>query len=414
MGRIRVKDLGKRYRIYRRARDQLVEWFSRDGRVLHRAEWALRGVNFDVREGEAVGIIGMNGAGKSTLLRILAGTTQPTEGRYEITGRVASLLELGLGIHPEFDGWQNAALSCRLLGTPEEEIERLLPWVQEFSELGDHMDQPVRTYSTGMQVRLAFSAATATRPDVLMVDEALSVGDAYFQHKSMSRIRAFQKEGTTLLFVTHDPGAVKSLCDRAILLEGGTLVRDGLPDEVFDYYNARIAQREKGGLIDQQADGDGRMVTRSGSKEAEILSVRVEDEHGQPAKLFRVGAPLIVRCRLRINRDMEGPTVGFLLRDRLGADVFGSNTFFLQGKQAPAAPGEIREVEFRTALSLGPGTYSVSCALHHAHEHLGSNYEWWDRAALVEVVPGPEPRFAGVAALEVEATWREVDTADSP
>ena len=414
MGRIVARGLGKKFRVYRRARDQLLEWMSGGQRTLHRAEWALRDVDFEVREGESVGIIGMNGAGKSTLLRILSGTTLPSEGSFEIEGRVAALLELGLGIHPEFDGWQNAALACRLLGVDESEIPRILPWVQEFSELGEHMDQPVRTYSTGMQVRLAFSAATAVRPDVLMVDEALSVGDAYFQHKSMSRIRAFREEGTTLLFVTHDPGAVKSLCDRALLLEGGRLVLDDKPDTVFDYYNARIAQKEHDAEIQQKKDAEERSVTRSGSREAEIVSVVVEDESGKAARLFRVGAPAVVRCRFKLNGEMACPTVGFVLRDRLGADVFGSNTFHLGAEAVPGAKGETFEAEFRTSLHLGTGTYSLSVALHRDHAHVDSNYDWWDRAAVIEVVPGEGPPFTGVAALPIEARVGRGGEGDDP
>lgn len=406
MGRIVAKGLGKKFRVYKRARDQLVEWLSGGDTVLHRADWALRDVDFEVNEGESVGIIGMNGAGKSTLLRILSGTTLPSEGTFDVQGRVAALLELGLGIHPEFDGWQNAGLACRLLGVEEEEIARILPWVQEFSELGAHMDQPVRTYSTGMQVRLAFSAATAVRPDVLMVDEALSVGDAYFQHKSMSRIRQFREEGTTLLFVTHDPGAVKSLCDRALLLEEGHVVLDDAPDAVFDYYNARIAQREKDASIEQHRDAEGRSSTRSGSREAEIVSVVVEDENGEPARMFRVGAPATLRCRLKLNRSMACPTIGFVLRDRLGADVFGSNTFHLGAEGQTGGEGDTFEAEFRTNLNLGPGTYSVSLALHRDHAHVDSNYDWWDRAALLEVVPGDGPPFTGMVALPIRSSLR--------
>ena len=406
MARIVAKGLGKKFRVYRRSRDQLLEWVLPGGGPRHREEWALRGIDFDVREGESVGVIGMNGAGKSTLLRILSGTTQPSEGSFEVEGRVAALLELGLGIHPEFDGWQNAALACRLLGVDESDIPRILPWVQEFSELGDHMSQPVRTYSTGMQVRLAFSAATAVRPDVLMVDEALSVGDAYFQHKSMSRIRAFREEGTTLLFVTHDAAAVKALCDRALLLEEGRLVRDGAPDAVFDFYNARIAQKESDAAIEQTEDGAGRAITRSGNREAEILSTEVTDLEGNAVGLFRVGDSARIVCRFRLNEAMACPTVGFVLRDRLGSDIFGSNTFHLPVEASEGEAGDEFEAEFRTVLHLGPGTYSLSVALHRDHAHVDANYDWLDRAALVEIVAGEGPSFTGVASLPLEGAVR--------
>lgn len=402
MPRIVARALGKKYRIYRHPLARLAEWASADRLVLHESSWALRGVSFEVGEGESIGIIGMNGAGKSTLLRLLTGTTQPSEGSFAVEGRVAALLELGLGIHPEFDGLRNAVLSCQLLGLDEAQIAAALPWIEEFSELAGHLDQPVRTYSTGMQVRLAFSVATAMRPDVLIVDEALSVGDAYFQHKSMSRIRAFQEQGTTLLFVTHDPAAVKALCQRAILLDRGTLLRDGPPDAVFDYYNAMIARKEHDERI-EQVQRDGRTATRSGSREAEIVAVELRDASGEAQRSFAVGDTATLECRLRVNRDMSSPTVGFLIRDRLGNDVFGSNTFYLGLAHQPCAAGDELTASFAVDLRLGSGSYSLSVALHTEHAHVDANFDWWDRALVFQVVPGGGAGFTGVAALPVRA-----------
>ena len=403
MTRIVARSLGKKYKLYRHPLARLIEWASGDERVLHEEQWALRGVSFEVGDGESLGIIGMNGAGKSTLLRLLTGTTQPSEGAFTVEGRVAALLELGLGIHPEFDGWRNARLSLQLLGLDERTIEQALPWVQEFSELGAHMDHPVRTYSTGMQVRLAFSVATAVRPDVLIVDEALSVGDAYFQHKSTARIRAFQDEGTTLLFVTHDPAAVKALCQRALLLDRGTLLRDGPPDAVFDYYNAMIAQKEADAAI-EQVEHDGRATTRSGSREAEIVAVELCGDDGAPRRSFAVGETATLACRLRVNHAMPSPTVGILIRDRLGNDVFGSNTFHQGLAHEPCDAGDELVARFAVTLNLGCGSYSVTVALHLEHAHVAGSYDWWDRVLVFEVVPGDGPGFTGVAALPVRAT----------
>ena len=403
MPRIVARGLGKKYRIYRHPLARLVEWASGDRKVLHHAEWALRGVSFEVSDGESVGIIGMNGAGKSTLLRLLTGTTQPSEGSFHVAGRVAALLELGLGIHPEFDGWRNAMLSLQLLGLDDRQVRDALPFVQEFSELGGHMDQPVRTYSTGMQVRLAFSVATAVRPDVLIVDEALSVGDAYFQHKSTSRIRAFQDEGTTLLFVTHDPGAVKALCQRALLLDRGALLKDGPPDAVFDYYNAMIARKEEDAHIEQVESG-GRTVTRSGSREAEITAVTLHGADGAERATFAVGEPAVLEVRFRTRAAMPSPTVGFVIRDRLGNDVFGTNTFHQGIAHRPCAAGEDLVARFALGLSVGPGSYSVTVALHTERSHVDANFDWWDRALLFEVVPNDGPGFTGVAALPVRAS----------
>ena len=403
MPRIVARGLGKKYRIYRHPLARLVEWASRDRRVLHREEWALRGVSFEVSDGESVGIIGMNGAGKSTLLRLLTGTTQPSEGTFHVEGSVAALLELGLGIHPEFDGWRNAMLSLQLLGLDDRRVRDALPFVQEFSELGSHMDQPVRTYSTGMQVRLAFSVATAVRPDVPIVDEALSVGDTYFQHKSTSRIRAFQEQGTTLLFVTHDPGAVKALCQRALLLDRGALLKDGPPDAVFDYYNAMIARKEEDEQI-EQVERDGRTVTRSGSREAEITAVTLHGADGTERATFAVAEPAVLEVRFRTRAAMPSPTVGFVIRDRLGNDVFGSNTFHQGIAHQPCTAGDELVARFALGLSVGVGSYSVTVALHTEHAHVDANFDWWDRALLFDVVPGDGPGFTGVAALPVRAS----------
>jgi lipopolysaccharide transport system ATP-binding protein len=400
--RVSAKALGKRYKVYPRARDRLAEWFGGERWTRHREEWALKDVGFELRARESLGIIGMNGAGKSTLLKILSGTTLPTEGTFEVHGRVAALLELGIGIHPEFTGWQNATLACQLLGLDDATIRRILPWIQDFSELGHHMDAPVRTYSTGMQVRLAFSTATAVRPDVLIVDEALAVGDAYFQHKSMSRIREFQREGTSLLFVTHDPAAVKTLCDRALLLDRGRLVREGPPDSIYDFYNALIARKERDAAIAQTPSSHG-LTTRSGSGDAVIESVELTDADGVRARVFASGQCARILCRIRARKSLPGLTVGFVLRDRLGNDVFGSNTHHLGVPLENCRPDDVLRVAFDVDLRLGNGSYSVSVALHAAESHIESNYDWWDRALVFDVHPGSARPFAGVAQLPVDA-----------
>ncbi|MBU1137462.1 MAG: ABC transporter ATP-binding protein, partial [Proteobacteria bacterium] len=228
--------MGKKYKRYPNRWTRLGEWFSLGKYQGHKATWVLRNLSFEVNDGESLGIIGVNGAGKSTLLKLLTRTSAPSEGSVEISGRVSALLELGMGFHQDFTGRVNALMTCQMMGYSSEEAHGLIEEIREFSELGDYLDQPVRVYSTGMQVRLAFSAATVTRPEILIVDEALSVGDAYFQHKCIRRIREYREQGTTLLFVSHDPGAVKSLCNRAILLDGGAIIKDGAPDSVLDYY----------------------------------------------------------------------------------------------------------------------------------------------------------------------------------
>ena len=408
MTRVAVSAIGKKYKVYPQRWGRLMEWMTANRYTAHRAEWALRDISFEVRDGECVGVIGMNGAGKSTLLKILTGTTQPTEGSVAVSGQVSALLELGLGMHPEFSGWENAVLACQLMGLAPAMINECLPWIQSFSELGEHMDQPVRTYSTGMQVRLAFSAATVVRPDVLVVDEALAVGDAYFQHKSLSRIRSFTQQGTTLVFVTHDAAALKAVCGRAILLDSGRLLRDGPADAVFDYYNALIAQREADAGIRQSPDESGHTVTRSGSKEAEIVSVEVCGAAGRAQRLFRVGESATIRYRIRVHQPMTTPTLGFLIRDRLGADVFGTNTYHLGIAAQPWTAGDDLEVSFDVTLNLGPGDYSISAGVHRGPVHVEGNFDWWDRAAMFQVISDGALSFAGVAALPTRAAVRAV------
>ena len=241
MGSIIVNNLGKAYKQYPSKWSRLIEWVSPGSHKSHSLIWILEDISFSVKSGEAVGIIGVNGAGKSTLLKMICGTTRPTNGSVEVRGRIAALLELGMGFHPEFTGRQNVLMASQLLGIEKKEIQALMPEIEAFAEIGDYIDQPIRVYSSGMQVRLAFSVATAIRPDLLIIDEALSVGDAYFQHKSFERIRKYRKEGTTLLIVSHDKQAIQSICDKAVLLNNGKIELEGKPEAVMDYYNALLA-----------------------------------------------------------------------------------------------------------------------------------------------------------------------------
>jgi lipopolysaccharide transport system ATP-binding protein len=264
-----------------------------------------------------------------------------------------------------------------------------------------YVDQPVRTYSTGMAVRLAFAVATASRPEILIIDETLSVGDAYFQHKCVQRIKEFQADGTTILFVSHDPMAVRTLCRRALLLDAGRLVQDGPADLVLDYYNALIAKRETTREILQAETMRGRITTRSGTFEAHIAEVDLLDAAGQPARAFSVGDRGRIRTRIRFAVPVVAPTVGILIRDRLGNDVFGTNSFYVAPIEEPCAPDEEVTVEFEARLNLGPGVYTLTVAVHGDATHLVNNYDWWDKVIGFEIVPGPEPRFIGSAWLPV-------------
>ena len=400
-GELAVSGLGKSYRRYARPWHRLCEWATGGRLVWHETFWALRGITFSVASGESVGIIGLNGAGKSTLLKILTGTTQPTEGQVQLGGRVAALLELGMGFHPDFSGRQNVMMAGQLMGLPVREIARMMPDIEAFAEIGEYIDQPIRTYSTGMGVRLAFSVATAARPEVLILDETLSVGDAYFQHKCIRRIKEFQEAGTTILLVSHDPTAVKTLCGRALLLDGGRLIQDGPPDLVLDHYNALIAKREANQEILQAEAASGRMTTRSGTFEARIAAIDLLDADGRPARAFTVGERARIRARVEFTSALVAPTVGVLIRDRVGNDVFGTNSFHLAPIDGTYEPGDEMTVDFDIQLNLGVGGYTLTAAVHSDATHLVNNYDWWDKVIGFQILPGPAPPFIGSAWLPV-------------
>ena len=397
MGRIHVRDLGKFYKRYERPSARLTEWLSLGRLQRHEPVWVLRGVSFEVRPGEALGIVGRNGAGKSTLLRLVNGTLQQSEGALEVNGRVAAL-ELGMRFSGELTGLDNIFMSGQMLGLSSGQISELLPEITAFSELTDYLKQPIRTYSSGMRLRLAFSIATAVRPDVLLVDEALAVGDARFQQKCIARIRRFLDEGSCLIFVSHDPLTVRSLCSWALLLEDGHKLREGPPAQVLDYYNALLARLDGEFDIEQEEKALESAVTRSGDGQVVIESIELLGDDG-PQRSFSVGSSLRIRVRGRAVEDVEDLTVGVAIRDRLGNDVYGTNSYHLDDEVHPLESGDVFDAEFRLPTNLGPDRYTVTAALHAGRVHLEGSYDWWDHAVAFEVLPGPEPYFVGRAYL---------------
>lgn len=399
MGTIVVQNLGKAYKQYPTRWSRLGEWLLPLGGPRHKLKWVLTDINFQVAPGEAVGLIGINGAGKSTLLKLITGTTMPTTGSVWMEGRVAALLELGMGFHPDFTGRQNVYMAGQLLGMSVDEITRLMPQIEAFAEIGDYMDQPVRVYSSGMQMRVAFSVATARRPDILIVDEALSVGDAYFQHKSFDRIRQFRKEGTTLLLVSHDKQAIQSVCDRAILLDGGRLAREGKPEEIMDYYNAMIAERENE-TVRLNETADGKVQTISGTGEATVSDIALLDEAGARVEVVDVGAAVTLEVKVRTNAPIPRMVLGYMIKDRLGQPMYGTNTHLKQLPLENVAAGEEVVYRFAFPMNLGPGTYSVATAIVSTETHLVNNYEWRDLALVFTVMNMRRPHFEGSAWLD--------------
>jgi lipopolysaccharide transport system ATP-binding protein len=396
---ISSKGLGKAFRRYPSQWMRLAEALT--GRPRHQPVWALQDVNFDIRQGETVGLVGENGSGKSTLLKIIAGVLSKTAGSLQVEGEVAAILELGMGFHPDCTGRENARMAAQLLGLSSAEIDRLLPAIIDFAEIGDFIDQPLRVYSSGMQVRLAFSVATARRPAILIVDEALAVGDAYFQHKSFQRIRQFSQEGTTLIIVSHDKAAVQSLCTRAILLEKGRVKLDSTPDNVFDLYNALVADQPQD-AISQEEIGDGRLSTRSGTGEAEVVEVKILNAQGRESDVIGVGEPMRLSVRVKAHNALERLVFGFGLRNRHGLVMFGANTWHTGQTISDVKRGDEFVFEVAFDANLGLGNYSIQTALVDGENHLGRNFEWRDIAAVFQVANLGKPPFDGALWLNAE------------
>ncbi|ORL53433.1 ABC transporter ATP-binding protein [Pseudomonas putida] len=390
-----VNNVGKAYRSYRSEWQRIARWFYLPVKASSE-HWVLKHISFNIQAGEAIGLVGQNGAGKSTLLKMITGTLQPTEGKVHVNGRIAAILELGMGFNGELTGRQNAYHAAGLMGFTTHQIDGAIDDIEAFAEIGEYFDQAVRTYSSGMQMRVAFAVATAFRPEILIIDEALSVGDSYFQHKSFGRIKEFQKAGTTLLIVSHDRGSIQALCNRAILLDGGTVIKDGPPEEVMDYYNAIIAQKENA-TVEVQTLSDGTKQTRSGSGKASIETIALHNRDAAPVEYISVGEDVCLRIQVKVNAPIPELVVGYVIKDRLGQDVFGTNTHHLKCIRTDLAEGELLTYSFRFPANLGVGSYSVAVALHASDTHIADNYEWRDLALVFNVVNMSEETFVGLA-----------------
>src|SRR5262245_10813348 len=332
---LRVEAISKQYRIYDRPVDRLKESLTRGRWRTHREFWALRNISFEVEAGTTSGIIGPNGSGKSTLLQIITGTLEPTHGSVWHDGRIAALLELGAGFSGEFTGIENIFMNASLIGVSKSETERLLPEIASFAEIGDFIYQPVKTYASGMYIRLAFATAIATSPQILIIDEALAVGDAVFQHRCTRRIKEMQEGGTTILFVSHDPGAIRALCSRAILLNEGRMEADGPPAEVLARYQkvimaqeAAYAQaelvREKPQPAAEEIDAP-KFTYRHGNGSAEILRVELLEDSREPIAIVESGQMVHLRMQAVFHEDVVDPVYGFIIRNRHGIHLYGTN-----------------------------------------------------------------------------------------
>lgn len=399
-----VRGLGKAFRRYRREFHRVLNWFSLMVPPVEE-RWVLRDITFDVQAGQALGIVGRNGAGKSTLLKMITGTTRSTEGSVHLSGRIAAILELGMGFNYDYTGRQNVYHASGLMGFTHIEIDSVIEELEAFAELGSYFDQPIRVYSSGMQMRLAFAVATAFRPDVLIIDEALAVGDSYFQHKSFDRIRQYRDQGTTLILVSHDRMALLSLCDRAILLHDGHVALDGDPESVLDYYNALLGAKENGG-IRTSVQETGKVQTVSGSGKVTIETAELLDVNGHAVDTVDVGSQVDILVSALVHEDVPRLVFGYAIKDRLGQTMYGTNTHYSDQAVTVLKAQQTINYRVRFPVNLGPGTYSLALALSEDESHLRQNYEWRDLAIIFTVVNLSRQIFDGSVYIQPEIEVR--------
>jgi lipopolysaccharide transport system ATP-binding protein len=419
---IKVEGLSKCYQIYDQPRDRLKQFVLprlqrlavQTPKQYFREFWALKDVSFEVKKGETVGIIGRNGSGKSTLLQMICGTLSPTSGSIQTNGRIAALLELGSGFNPEFTGRENVYMNGAVLGLSKDEIDARFGDIAAFADIGDFIEQPVKTYSSGMMVRLAFAVIAHVDADILVVDEALAVGDAFFTQKCMRFLRSFMQTGT-VLFVSHDTGSIRSLCNRAIWLEKGQVLQDGLPKDVCELYLEAFYEAQQGKssttrlrafkkpadtlpLKDQRLEFINSSNLRNdlqifkfdpnaasfGKGGAQIQEVCLLDENDHPLAWIVGGEKVTLRVIVHAFKELDSPIIGFSVKDRLGQALFGDNTF-LSYKEQPiyCQDGDSLQADFVFYMPLLPaGEYSITVAIANGTQEMHEQHNWIHDAVL--------------------------------
>ena len=379
---IEIKDLVKVYKLYDRARDRVKDALGFGKRQTHKLHYALNGVSLSIGKGETVGIIGTNGSGKSTILKIITGVLNPTSGRVKVDGRISALLELGAGFNMEYNGIENVYLNGTMMGFTDKEIDRKLPEILEFADIGDYVNQPVKTYSSGMFVRLAFAVAINIEPEILIVDEALSVGDVFFQAKCYHKFEEFKKLGKTIVFVSHDLSVISKYCDRVFLLNKGNLLGEGSPREMIDAYKrVLVGQYETTGQSgpegskipgetgsetaqSAQTGQDAHFVNPDvqeyGTRQAEILEYYITDERGVQAMAILKGSVFTLHMRVRFRDHVPAPIFAFSFKNALGVEITGTNTMIEKAFLESGEPGQVKDITFTQRMTLQGGEYLLS------------------------------------------------------
>jgi lipopolysaccharide transport system ATP-binding protein len=380
---ISVQNVSKVYHLYHHPFDRVLGALALSRK--RKAEfWALRDINLRIEKGEVFALLGPNGSGKSTLLQIISGILQPTSGRVLSSGRVAALLELGAGFNPEFSGRENVYLNGEILGLSREELDDAFPRIEAFAEIGQFIDRPVKEYSSGMYVRLAFSTAIHVDPEVLIVDEALAVGDAIFASRCVQKFEELRKKNVTVLLVSHDLGLIKRLADRAAFMLDGRIVMQGAPKDAVNRYVGFVLDREHanreasaGRLNESIANGliSGKSSFRHGDGASRVTDVRILNSAGEVCHAFRPGESIVLRVRAAFQQAVANPVVGILIRNRIGMDIFGTNSRLESAELGDFEAGDEIEIEFEMDCLLSRQEYTVTVAVQYWN---GLSQDWLD------------------------------------
>jgi homopolymeric O-antigen transport system ATP-binding protein len=394
---ISLSGVSKKYPIYDSPFQKLKEAVRIGDRRYHREFWALRDINLEIPQGVSLGILGQNGSGKTTLLQLIAGILEPTSGEIKTRGRISTILELGAGFDPDFTGRENAFLSGIILGLRPAEIKEKMGEITAFAEIGEFIDQPVKTYSSGMYVRLAFAVAVTLDPDVLLIDEVLAVGDAYFQHKCTRKIREFQERGKTMVYVTHDIESVSNICHQAIIIDYSHLLARGEPGDITSQYLALIDGREQEHAIMQTRDnrsdriditpGSGpESYSRYGSKEAEITSIEILDKDDSPRTHFMAGEEFTIKFHVYFHKDVDKFILGNIFKNKWGFNVFGTNNQWFGLPDINFRMGDNCVVTFHHRAEFATGTYSINPAASLATgRDTYRTLDWINNAEIIHI-----------------------------
>ena len=401
---ISVQNVSKVYHLYQHPFDRLLGSLA-TGRRRSAEFWALRNINLHVEKGEVLAIVGPNGSGKSTLLQIISGILQPTSGRVLCDGRVAALLELGAGFNPEFSGRDNVYLNGEIMGVSRKEMDKAFPRIEEFAEIGRFIDRPVKEYSSGMYVRLAFSTAIHIDPQILIVDEALAVGDAIFAGRCIRKFEELRQRKVTVLLVSHDLGLVKRLADRAAFMLEGKIVMQGSPKDAVNRYVGFVLDREKGAPDEDRSleTPASKSSFRHGDGASRIVDIHLMNSAREPCRAFRPGDAMLIQVRAVFRQAVSNPVVGILIRNRIGMDVYGTNTRLEHVELGQFEAGEALEVEFELDCLLSRQEYTLTVATQYWN---GLSQDWLDDLTDFRVVDTKD--VAGVLNLNTRVRYQKL------